>query len=374
VGRLAGGVAHDFNNLLTTILGYCDLLVEERPSADLEEIQKAAQRAASLTHQLLAFSRKQPVQAVVLDVNAVTRELTGMLRRLIGEDVVLGTDLDPRPLHVRIDRAQLEQAIVNIAVNARDAMPRGGTLTVRSSTEWAAADPAGGAEAEYVVLEFRDTGRGMEREVLQRAFEPFFTTKSVGEGAGLGLSIVYGVAAQNGGRVELDSEPDRGTTVRLRLPLVAAAETAPRAEAAEPRGRAAARILVVEDESALRTMLRNLLRSRGYEVLEACDGEDALARLDGTAVDAVVTDVVMPRLSGPDLVEKLRAARPDLPVIYVSGYTEDRLLEEGALDENTRFLAKPFPLAALLTSLRQVLERAQRAESRDGRAALETEV
>ncbi|MCO5171356.1 MAG: response regulator, partial [Planctomycetes bacterium] len=340
IGRLAGGVAHDFNNLLTAIIGYSELLADQVPPGPqrraVEQIRQAGQRAAALTHQLLAFSRKQVLQPEVLDPGRVVADLQDMLRRLISEDIEVVTDLAPDVGRLRADRAQLEQVIVNLAVNARDAMPRGGRLTI--STRQAPGDPP------RVVLTVSDTGEGMSPEVLAHIFEPFFTTKEVGRGTGLGLSMVYGIVKQSGGDVQVRSAPGAGTTFELAFPA-AADDPAPAGQrkptAPVPGGRET--VLVVEDEDAVRQLVREVLSGRGYHVLEAARGEQAIdlaAGRDGP-IDLVLSDVVMPGINGRDLVERLTALRPGLRVLFMSGHSGD-LLARAEVEPWATVLEKPF--------------------------------
>jgi two-component system cell cycle sensor histidine kinase/response regulator CckA len=370
IGQLAGGVAHDFNNLLTAILGYADVLATETGpesslSGSIEEIRKAGERAANLTRQLLAFSRRQLLEPKVLNLNALVENIEKMLRRLIGEDVELVTVLDPRLGHVRADAGQIEQVIMNLVVNARDAMPRGGTLTIETrdveldetySREHLVSGPAG----SYVMLAVSDTGVGMSAETKSHMFEPFFTTKGAGRGTGLGLATVYGIVKQSNGYVWVYSELDRGTAFKIYLPRVE--------EGLEPAGAAATRarpsrgsetILLVEDEESVRALVRKILQSLGYDVLEAHNGEQALkiARQHPGAIDLVVSDLVMPEMGGVDLVSRLRKLRPGIRVLYMSGYTDDAVVRQGFLDSASAFLQKPFAPAALAEKVREVLER-----------------
>jgi PAS domain S-box-containing protein len=368
VGRLAGGIAHDFNNLLTAILGYAELLgrdvpAEGRARRRVEEIQRAADRAAGLTRQLLAFSRRQVLVPAVLDLGEVVRGLEDMLRRLISEEVALRMDVDPTASPVRADRAQLEQVIVNLAVNARDAMPKGGELTIAvrdadlgASRPLAESSPI--VRGPYVMLSVTDTGQGMDAVTRERIFEPFFTTKAEGRGTGLGLATVYGTIKQSGGYVWVYSEPGRGTTFEVYLPR---AEGRPQ-PAADPGPRAAGgseTLLLVEDDPAVREMAHEVLLARGYRVLAAGSAAEAqvvLARRE-TAVDLVVTDVVMPGLSGRELYERLAQRWPGLRVIYMSGYTDDVVLRRGVVERGTPFLPKPFTGEALAALVREVLDR-----------------
>lgn len=368
VGKLAGGIAHDFNNLLTAIKGFAALLRAELAENEplqgyVAEIERAGTRAADLTRQLLAFSRKQVLQPIVLDLNCSVAGVEPMLRRLIGEDVELQAVLTPALGSVRADPGQIEQVIVNLAVNARDAMPTGGRLTL--ATRNADLDDAyvrthvGMRPGEYVVLSVSDTGMGMDRATRERIWEPFFTTKEQGKGTGLGLSTVYGIIRQSGGAVYVYSEVGRGTTFKIYLPRVdtpAIAPTPGASPTAAPRG--SETVLLVEDEAAVRTLARMVLRKSGYTVLEAADGEQALRALDehGEGVDLLVTDVVMPGMSGPVLAERLVARSPRTRVMFMSGYTDDAILHHGVPEAGIAFLEKPFLPHTLVRRVREVLD------------------
>jgi PAS domain S-box-containing protein len=354
VGRLAGGVAHDFNNLLTAISGYAHLVLDKLASdhrawSDVEEIRDAAERAAGLTRQLLAFSRRQLLQPRILDLRGVLADLQKMLRRIIGEDIRLTTRLGPEPARVHADRGQLEQVILNLAVNARDAMPEGGILTLETAHVVLDAGYArthlGVKPGRYVLLAVSDSGCGMDDEVRRHAFEPFFTTKEEGKGTGLGLSTVYGIVQQSGGTIWVYSEAGHGTTFKIYLPLVEAdGEPTPPPPPAPAELAGHGTILVVEDEPAVRRLAARILRDHGYAVLEAED-PDAARRLfaeHGPGIDLVVTDVVMPGSLGPALVAELRASRPELPALYTSGYTEGAVFERDVLEPGAPFLQKPF--------------------------------
>jgi PAS domain S-box-containing protein len=368
VGRLAGGVAHDFNNLLTVITGYSDLLLAS-PRTDevgrrlIGEVRRAGERAAALTAQLLAFSRKQVVQPRVLDLSAAVADAQNMVRRLIGEDVELVATLDPAAGRVRADPGQVDQVLLNLAVNARDAMPAGGTLAIRTrGVERGETYPAGHPEAvsgRYALLEVADTGCGMTAQVRARLFEPFFTTKEPGKGTGLGLATVYGIVKQSGGHIEVDSTPGRGTTFRIYLPRVDGPEPGPGGSPAVQAPRGNETVLLVEDEEEVRVLARLVLRAGGYQVLEARDGEEALAvcQAHAGAVDLVVTDVIMPRLGGPELAARLRTLRPGARVLYMSGYTDDALGRQQLLGPDAPFLQKPFTVASLAAKVRAVLDR-----------------
>jgi signal transduction histidine kinase len=367
VGRLAGGIAHDFNNLLTAIQGFSALLLRDQTlaaphRADVQEIADAAARAAALTQQLLAFSRKQVLQPAVLDPNEVVAGMSEMLRRLIGEHIELVTDLGPATGHVLADRSQLEQVIVNLVVNARDAMARGGRLTVETRAVALDVEYArrhmGVVPGPHVLLAVSDTGEGMDAETRTHLFEPFFTTKGVGRGSGLGLATVYGIVQQSGGRIEVYSEPGTGTTFKIYLPRVAAP-----AHAAQPSGTGAPRggtetLLVVEDEAAVRRLARQALERLGYRVLEAGDGRQALdvAAAHAGAIDLLVTDVVMPGMGGRELAEHLTGLRPGLRVLYTSGYTESAIVQNGTLDPTVAYVPKPYTPDQLARKVREVLD------------------
>ena len=369
VGRLAGGVAHDFNNLLTAIRGHVDLLLTDadvtgQVRTDIEEIRKASDRAATLTQQLLAFSRRQMLQPVVLEFDTIIHEMESLLRRLIAEDIVLITNLHAGPTRVRADRGQLEQVLMNLVVNARDAMPNGGELLIESETcqvdeEFARANP-GAAPGAYAKLTVRDTGVGMDSGTLSHVFEPFFTTKELGKGTGLGLATVYGIVKQSGGYIRVLSDVGQGTTFEIFLPRVEEALQRPReATATKDRPAEGETILVAEDEDAVRALTCRILRKRGYHVLEAKDGREAVevARAHEGEITLLVTDVIMPHLNGRELSESIAGIMPDVKVLYMSGYTDDALLQRGVLQSGTgNFLEKPFTPEALATKVREILE------------------
>jgi PAS domain S-box-containing protein len=371
VGRLAGGVAHDFNNILTAISSYSELLLADfAPGdprrADVEEIRKATERAAALTRQLLAFSRRQVLQPKVVDLNAVIANAEKLLRRLIGEDIALVTRLEPALGAVRADAGQLEQVIMNLAVNARDAMQTGGALTLETQNVVIAATTLAAEErivvpGRYVLLRVRDTGTGMDAETRRHLFEPFFTTRDKGKGTGLGLATVYGIVKQSGGFIWVDSEPGRGSSFRIYLPRVdeAAPPAAPGAAAAEPPAAGTETILVVEDEDAVRAVAREALRRQGYRVLEAANAEAALVVAAGFAghIGLLLTDVVMPGLSGRALADRLAALRPRTRVLYMSGYTDDAIVQHGVLEPGLSFLQKPFTPDVLAQRVREELDR-----------------
>ena len=370
VGQLAGGVAHDFNNLLTAITSYTHLLLEDIPATDhrredLLEIKKAADRATSLTRQLLAFSRKQVLDPKIIDVHAVVADLEKMLRRLIGEHIALVTDYVPSLPRVRADLGQLEQVIVNLAVNARDAMPNGGTLSIRTAElelkqgQSFAYSDVEARPGRYVALAVSDTGIGMDRATQTRIFEPFFTTKGPGKGTGLGLATVYGIVKQSGGYIWVDSAPGAGTTFTIYLPAVSrpAEGTADAAgdQADSPNG--SGTILLVEDESSVRTLARRVLEQSGYMVLEARDGLEGaqVAEQHDGAIDLLITDVVMPNLGGRALVDRLRRRRPDVAVLFISGYPEGEVELRGLTGDGAYYLQKPFSPQVLRETVRSAL-------------------
>jgi signal transduction histidine kinase/ActR/RegA family two-component response regulator len=354
VGRLAGGVAHDFNNLLTVIKGHSEILLAKMAPGDslrpsVEEVQKAGARGVLLTRQLLAFSRKDVATPEVLDVSEVVRDMESMLHRLIGADVRLTVRLGQWPLHARADRGQLEQVLANLAVNARDAMPSGGELEVEVSAVDLPRDRARTNPGPYVALTVTDQGLGMDAEVRSHLFEPFFTTKEQGKGTGLGLSVVYGIVRQSGGEILVESEPGRGTTIRILLPRVEEPVTRPAlppggAGAALPKGEGT--VLLVEDESAVRALARDFLHLFGYEVVEAASGEEALEVFEAHRgrLRAVVTDIVMPGMSGMDLALRLSALEPGIRILLVSGYAHDSFESADLERQGYAFLQKPYML------------------------------
>jgi len=370
VGRLAGGVAHDFNNILTAITGYSDMLLEElhehdHKRQDVEEIRTAAARATSLTRQLLAFSRKQVLQARVLDLNALVGTLERMLQRLIGEDVELATALARDLGPVRADPGQLEQIIMNLAVNARDAMPSGGRLTIETANveldDDYAQQHADAAPGSYVLLAVSDTGTGMDAETRSHLFEPFFTTKEQGKGTGLGLATVYGIVKQSGGHILVYSEPGRGTTFKIYLPRVPEpVEAPPLAQAEQPAEGGRETVLLAEDDPAVREIASVVLSRRGYRVLRAPDGQTALemARAHAGDIQILVTDIIMPGMTGRDLAEALAAERAGVRVLYMSGYTDDAVVRHGVLEEGLPYLQKPFTPEDLAHKVRDVLDQA----------------
>jgi PAS domain S-box-containing protein len=370
VGRLAGGIAHDFNNLLNVIGGHAELLLGEVPREsplrrELEEIDHASRRAAALTQQLLAFSRKQVLQPKVLDLNEVIAGVERMLRRLIPEDITLETRLDPGLDPVRADPVGIEQILVNLVVNARDAIPGAGRITIRTANvdgEGELGDRVVGSVSPgpHVIFSVTDTGRGMDDETRRRIFEPFFTTKEVGQGTGLGLSTVYGIVEQSGGWIDVSSAPGRGTTITVHLPRVEARQDrAARADLPAPASKPGAEtILLVEDEDAVRALARKVLERSGYTVLEAANGWEALeiCERSDSPIHILVSDVVMPGIGGRDLAERVVRLRPGTRVLFMSGYAEDEVLRRGALHDGIAFLPKPFSPAALVRRVREVLD------------------
>ena len=367
VGRLAGGVAHDFNNLLMVISGYAEVLLEQFDGDDprqgkIQAIQQAADRATTLTRQLLAFSRKQFLELKVVDVNAIVSDMERLLRPLIGETIELSTRLTSGVGHTRADAGQLEQVIMNLVVNSRDAMPRGGKITIQTSETTLEAHTSREhgliAPGSYIVLTVSDNGLGMDSETQSRIFEPFFTTKEKGKGTGLGLSTVYGIVKQSGGYIFADSGVGRGTRFRIYLPRVDdPAEAAGTQHTAQVPGGGSETVLLVEDEESVRQLVRDTLEARGYKVLEAEDGEAGLqtAKEFAGTIDVIITDVVMPGMSGRELAQRVTEARPETKVLYLSGYTEEAIAHEGALDPGTAFLQKPFTLQVLSRKVREVL-------------------
>ncbi len=368
IGQLAGGVAHDFNNLLTVILGYAELLSttlhgNDPRRTDVDEILNAADRAAGLTRQLLAFSRKQVFQPKLLDVKSLVINTSAMLRRVIGEDIELVTKLAPTAATVLADAGQIEQILMNLAVNARDAMPQGGRLLIETMTvvldDSYAAQHAAVLPGPYVMLAVTDSGIGMSEETKQRIFEPFFTTKERGRGTGLGLATVYGIAKQSGGYVWVYSEAGHGSTFKVYLPLVDAVAIPERpAIAPGPSPTGTETVLVVEDEQAVRMLSRTLLEHAGYRVFDAAGPPQAadLFRKHADQIDLVLTDVIMPGSSGPSLFARLSDQRPALKVLYMSGYTDNAIVQYAGLSPDIVFLQKPFTADGLLCKVREALD------------------
>ena len=366
--RLAGGIAHDFNNLLTVITGYSELLLDQLGERspqyeEVEEIKRAGDRARSLTQQLLAFSRKQLLQPQVLDLNKVVSLMENMLRRVIGEDVefrtILGTDLE----RVKADPGQVEQVIANLVVNARDAMPDGGVLTIETANvepgEESLRDHPSAVDVPHVCLSVSDTGTGMSADVKAHLFEPFFTTKEKGKGTGLGLSTVHGIINQSGGHVRLDSKVGVGTTIRIYLPRVEGeAKKLPDVPDVDLYGRET--VLLAEDEDIVRKIVARVLVEKGYQVFLGSDGSEGLRLFEEhkESIDLLITDVVMPGMGGRELATRVKAAKPGLKVLYMSGYTDEAINPQGALEEGLSFIQKPFAPDELLRKVREVLEKA----------------
>ncbi len=367
VGRLAGGIAHDFNNLLMVIQGYAELLIDRSKPGDAfrrnaEQIQEASQRAASLTRQLLAFSRKQMLAPSVLNIESVVADMEKILRRLIGEDIELVTVNSPDLWRIKADRSQIEQVILNLAVNARDAMPRGGKLTIETANvefdKSQARLPVVLTPGHYVMLAVTDNGCGMDSETQAHIFEPFFTTKEKGKGTGLGLATVYGIVKQSGGYIWVYSEPGQGTTFKVYLPRVeeGLSPQEVRNESQNiPRGTET--ILLVEDEQGVRDLAREYLEICGYKTLVAENGAAAVkvAAEHQGGIDLMMTDVVMPGLSGSELTKSIQAVRPGIHIMYMSGYTDQAIVHHGILGPDIVLLQKPFTLSALANKLREAL-------------------
>jgi nitrogen-specific signal transduction histidine kinase len=369
VGRLAGGIAHEANNQMSVILGSAQFVLR-RPDIpdvvreDVEHIRRAAERTAGITQQLLAFSRRQVLQPHVLDLNALLQRSEPILRRTLGERSGLALHTAAGLGRVKADPGQLEQVLLNLVLNARDAMPGGGSVTIETSNvtltpAYAAQKPVATiAPGPHVLLSVSDTGTGMDRETMGRAFEPFFTTKPLGEGTGLGLATVYGIVKQSEGYVWVYSEPGRGTTVKIYLPVVGAMATDRGRQDSAPMALGGEVILVVEDEPSVRAILSRALREQGYTVLEAAHGREAVAVADNpdTRIDLVIADIVMPGLAGRDLAERLGGMRPGVPVLFTSGYTGHDVVERGLIERDWPFLAKPVTPEALARKVRELLD------------------
>jgi CheY-like chemotaxis protein len=369
IGRLAGGVAHDFNNLLTAIIGYTDLIRErldpaEQTARDVTEIRKAADRAAGLTRQLLAFSRKQLLSPAVISLNDTVSDLLQMLPRVIGDHIRTHANLSDDLAPVTADASQMEQVFINLALNARDAMPTGGILSIETANvelgeEQLATESLTVPPGRYVMLAISDSGAGMDAATREHAFEPFFTTKPKGKGTGLGLATVYGIIDQSGGGVSLDTAPGRGTTVRIYLPATrGTAERRPAQVKPSSSERGNEVLLLVEDNEAVRSLSSRALQRRGYTVHEARSGEEALGLVETTNLrpHLLVTDVVMPGLSGPNLAARLMHHLPRLRVLYVSGYSEEAHAAQGAFPGGVPLLQKPFTPGALAERIREILD------------------
>lgn len=367
VGRLAGGVAHDFNNLLTVILGYLDFAIRELPAsasirADLLEAQQAGERAENLTRQLLAFSRKQVLAPTVLNLNKIVMDISGLLRRLLGEDVQIATQLAADLGSVRVDSGQVEQVIMNLVVNARDAMPQGGKLTIETSNvtldDSYASQHISVSPGQYVLLAITDTGCGMDEATQDRIFEPFFTTKEKGKGTGLGLATVYGIVKQSGGSIWVYSEPGHGTSFKIYFPRVDAPAIELR-RPAPPKVMASGQetLLLVEDDGLVRRLTERILKQAGYHVLVAANGSEALRLGEAQGkIDLLLTDVVMPQMSGPQIAERLVERYPEVKVLYTSGYTDETIVRHGVLEQGVHFVGKPFSASELTKKIRAVLD------------------
>lgn len=365
IGQLAGGVAHDFNNLLTVIGGYSSILLVKLPPDSpyrnsVEEIKKASDRASSLTRQLLAFSRKQILQPKILDLNTVVSDLDKMLRRLIGEDIDLLTITDPNLYKVKADPGQIEQVLLNLVVNARDAMPEGGKLTIETSNAMISKDYAqlhGIPSGPYIMLAVSDTGCGMDAATREHIFEPFFTTKMAGKGTGLGLATLYGIVKQSGGNVWVYSELGHGTTFKIYLQRAEEFAETGELTGTKPTPEGTETVLLVEDDDQVRAILKQILENQGYHVLSASHGDEALAiSQEPGDIQLMITDVVMPQMSGRELAERIVAARPSLRVLFMSGYTDDAIVRHGLLDEKLNFIHKPFDSATVARKVRDVLD------------------
>jgi len=368
-GRLAGGVAHDFNNLLTTIRGFSDLMLRDTASddprrKDVEQIRKAADRGALLTRQLLAFGRSQSLEPRALELNSVVTNMEGLIQRLIGADIKLVTQLRPGLGEVKVDPAQLEQVLVNLVLNARDAMLAGGTLTIETGERVISGSTRGRSvkPGRYIVLAVSDSGSGMDGDTLSHVFEPFFTSQAAGNRTGLGLSIVYGIVKQNGGVVRVSSEPGEGTTVKVFLPRVEGYEPVAVETPISVRGEET--VLIVEDEDGVRELLWKVLTEHGHTVLEARHGRDALTVAGGynQAIHLLVTDVVMPEMGAGELVDRLLTKRPNLKVLFISGYTNDEVLRRGVTRSDSAFIQKPFTPRELMEKVRELLDNSEQRE------------
>jgi two-component system, cell cycle sensor histidine kinase and response regulator CckA len=362
IGGLAGGIAHDFNNLVTVIMGYSEMLLsgsfdEERWRRELGQIREAGVRAAGLTRQLLAFSRRQILCPTIVDVNEAILGMAGMIQQLVGEDIQVVTNLDSSSRTIEIDRSQLEQIIMNLVVNARDAMERGGRLEFQTeNTYLSEANKLPLSPGHYVVVMVSDTGCGMDPLIQSQVFEPFFTTKPVGKGTGLGLSTVYGIVKQSGGTITIRSEVGKGSLFTIYLP--ATSKPAERmADASKPRPTASGKILLVEDEPAVRTLVGQLLQMGGYDVIEAAHGFEALQKIETlfNPPDLILTDVVMPQMSGIDLIHQVRQRHPNIKVLYMSGYSDHHALKQNVLT-GTAFLQKPFTPVGLTEAVRHAIQ------------------
>jgi hypothetical protein len=365
VGRLAGGIAHDFNNLLTIISGYDRMLLDRISPLDplrgyAEEILKASDRATALTKQLLAFGRRQPIKPSLLDLNRVLTESQGMLRRLIPENIEVVIVPQPDIWNVLADQNQLDQVILNLSLNARDAMPTGGRLTIETRNvklgDGYSQRHFGVTPGPYVMLAVSDNGSGMDAQTVSHIFEPFFTTKSSQKGTGLGLSIVYGMVKQNHGDIWVYSELGKGTTMKIYLPrAVGEATGAAQPEKASGQITGNETVLIVEDEDGVRKLITDVLETKGYDVLAAAHGQEAIELAGATRIDLLLTDVVLPNMNGRELANQLLKLQPEMKILFISGYTDNTIFEHGVLGTGANFLAKPFRFEDLLTKVREVL-------------------
>jgi len=368
IGTLAGGMAHDFNNILSSIIGYGTLLSVKMPASDplhlyVSQILAASERAANLTHSLLAFSRKQVIDLKPININNIVVDIKQMLERVIGEDIEVKTFTSAYDLIVKADKSQIEQVLMNLATNARDAMPRGGMLTI--TTEEVEIDERFirmnhyGEAGEYAVISVADTGEGMDEKTRENIFDPFFTTKEIGKGTGLGLAMVYGTIEQHDGFVNVFSEPGEGTIFRIYLPLAVSGVQVAEKEASIPFPTGNETILLVEDEDAVREITKTFLEELGYTVIEAVDGEHAIRLFmeNKDIVQLVMSDIIMPKRSGPDVQNELKKIRPDIKVLFISGYSYNHLAQKGILDEGVDFMSKPLRPGALSRKLREVLDK-----------------
>ena len=368
IGTLAGGVAHDFNNLLTVINGYCGLLLnfpalDDKSRVMVDEIHKAGERAAMLTRQLLAFSRQQMLEPQVLDLNDVVTDTESMLRRLIGEDIVISLSLEPSMRRIKADPGQIQQILMNLVVNARDAMPQGGTLSIETKNvtldEEYCQSHSGACPGEFAMLAVIDEGTGMDDQTRAHIFEPFYTTKEFGKGTGLGLAMVFGITKQSGGYIHVDSEIGRGTSFEVYFPVSTLDDSHPQRHELTVTPKGHETLLLVEDDNAVRVLANHILQSCGYQVLEAAGGQQAirLAESHRGPLDLLVSDVVMPHLSGRQLAEQLAALQPRMKVLFLSGYTDDSVIRHGVMQADFAFLQKPFTLASLSSKVRDVLDK-----------------
>ena len=370
IGRLAGGVAHDFNNLLTPIVSYAQLSIMNLEPGDplrsnMEEIQRAAERAADITHKLLAFSRQQVIEPKVIDLNHLVIDLGKLLQRLIGEDIEMSIVTSPNVGMIKVEPGQIEQVLVNLAVNARDAMPGGGKLTIKTDAVYLDGEDTNKYSdlvlGKYVLLAVSDTGIGMTDEVKRHIFEPFFTTKGAGKGTGLGLSTCYGIVKQSGGDLSVDSEPGKGSTIKIYLPQAEEYSIEPILLQDTPLGlpKGTETVLLAEDEAAVRDVAAQMLREQGYNVLPAANGAEALGvawMYASEKIDLLLTDVIMPQMNGKELADQLSAIHPEARVLYTSGYTDDTIGRHGVLSPDTQFLQKPFSPPDLAYKVREVLD------------------